>query len=122
MVTCISSIVLGYMSVLLNVHLKNDLFPILLPFLLYQGTPSLTMKKVVTFARRSWAVGFKKPQSILLYFLSGLLSNSFRLTNDVSSFYPPRTNDKHHRKTTKKNITEKQENKTIDLYISLDIT
>ena len=58
------------MSVLLCVHLKNNVFP--LPSPLYQGNNlylsnalSLLvnfMQKAVTSVRRSWDVGFKKPE------------------------------------------------------------
>ena len=55
------------LSVLLYVHLKNDIFYILFPFLWYYNTLSLPnvilncMQKV----RRSWSVGFKKTKTIL---------------------------------------------------------
>ena len=68
------------MSVLLYVHLKNEVFPIYLPFPLFQGnTLSLSpmpfyptsqflncMQKSVTSVHHSWELGIKKPKTILL--------------------------------------------------------
>ena len=78
-----------YMSVLLYVHLKNDVVPILLPFPLYQGnTLSLTngitylvdfdcIQKVERSVHHSWKVGFKKPKTMLLFLNFLILQSLF---------------------------------------------
>ena len=63
------------MSILLYVHLKNDVFPTSLPSLsLANAITSLVnfltaMQKAVTSVSRSWDVGFKTPGTILLIWL-----------------------------------------------------
>ena len=126
MVTC--SIVLGYMSVLIYVHLKRLISHLASLSLIPRNTLSHHEKGCDVCASQL-GLRIQKTQKYTTVFLSGPVSNSFRLTNDVSSFYPPRINDKHHRKkqrktsqknkkeknhrkTRKKNITEKQERKT----------
>ena len=75
-----NSVVTWICMVLLNVHLKNDVFPIFFPFPLYHipYTPSSLpiaflasqftncMQKAVSSACLSWDLGFKKPKPILL--------------------------------------------------------
>ena len=58
------------MSVLLYIHLKNEVFSISLPFPLNQcrylsSWFSNCMQKSVTFVSHRWSVGFQKPKTIL---------------------------------------------------------
>ena len=68
-----------YLSVLLCVHIKKEVFSLSLLYLLYQGN-TLSLTNVITYphcflttykslcasVRFSWDVGFKKPRPILL--------------------------------------------------------